>query len=104
MELKPYKISPHCPYINARNWQECNKIGWRWLRNLYLNQPNDNKLFVEYLQFLHGERNVALGHPWDPNEQLRPEPSAERFGVYVRDIEEILDEFRKEMDDTLGIL
>lgn len=96
MEL--YGIHKDCPIIWSQAWDDYKDQGWRWECNLDLNRRSANILGIRSLQRRYGEENVTIGHPWN-SDKLCPFVSIDAFGIYIRDVEILVDELYKWMVD-----
>lgn len=94
-------IDTNCPIIYAGNWHTEVAHGWRWALNLALVDPNGKTIVRDY-QMAHGVRNVTVGHSFDLDKNL-PSPEPAFIGVYVRDVEDLVKEFSRALNDEKAI-
>lgn len=91
-------IDSNCIMVYTGNWTILAGQGWRWLSNLYLPKTDECIATVIDAQNVHGKLNVTLGHPM-VEEKMKPEPQAGLFGLYVRDVDDLVLELQKSLDD-----
>lgn len=90
-------IDTKCPMIYVGNWPLEHSRGWRWVANLDLGQFDNRQLILDY-QMAHGVLNVTLGHPFN-EVNLKPAPILGFCGMYVRDVDDIIKQARRELAD-----
>lgn len=91
-------IDTNCIMVYTGNWTILFKQGWRWFANLDLTQLDDCIATVKDVQHVHGTLNVSLGHPMS-EEKMKPEPFSGLFGLYVRDIDDLVQELQQSLND-----
>jgi hypothetical protein len=94
-------IDTNCPMIYSGNWKAENEKGWRWVINLEV-EDEDSKSTIKDYQTAHGPLNVAIGHPFNEDSN-RPTPATSTFGLYVRDVEDLIKDIRRDLDDPAAI-
>lgn len=85
------------PFIYAANWLIMVNRGWRFLRNVDLTTDETIDI-IKDIQKVHGPINVAMGHPV-PEGQIQPKTEAGSSGIYVRDVDNLVDELNKSLED-----
>jgi hypothetical protein len=75
--------------------------GWRFLMNVDLTELDKCIRTVQDLQKRFGPINVTMGHPIADDKSLQPKPEfgSGRFGIYVRDVDILIDELQKSLND-----
>jgi hypothetical protein len=94
-------IDNSCPRIFEGNWQAEHAKGWRWVLNLHI-QEEDAPDTVEEYQAAHGKTNVTVGHAFDLDKGT-PTPEPLFCGLYVRDVEELVQSLYRGLNDTKAL-
>lgn len=94
-------IDTNCPMIFEGNWKVEHSNGWRFVKNLPLDDGKA-KLAIKSYQEVHGVLNVAVGQPF--NEHTRkPAPAMTTFGLYVRDVDDLVKDIRDSLDNPVAV-
>lgn len=100
LHLIRQKVSTSVPLIFTSNWKSEYTNGWRWDINLELVTTEDvahaEETLTDY-QLKFGKKRVSVGHSFD-EDAMKPMPHAKMVGLYVRDVEEQIEEFVKELE------
>lgn len=95
-------IDTNCPVIFEGNWESEHKKGWRWVMNLDLAAPSGCKEIIKDYQQGHGSLNVCVGHAFD-EKKMKPAPTAVFCGLYVRDVEDLIREVERDLEDPVKV-
>lgn len=92
-------LDPGVEQIWEASWDRANRNGWRWHQNGTITNLIAAKRMIIDLQEVHQINNVTIGAPFDKN-YLRPknDRSGASFGVYVRDVDELVVALRENFD------
>lgn len=98
-------ISSTAPRITYKVWEEMSERGWRWEKNCMYVPMFDTVREIKGLQEKYGFEKVAVGQPFH---KLTMAPTASgslgfQCGVYILDIESMIELFRQELDDHTTI-
>lgn len=91
-------IDTSCPVIYNGNWEAEARKGWRWDGNVNTRDKAKVQVHIEAAQSEFGKKNVALGQAFD-GEVMKPIRRYQTCGIYVRDVENIVGEARKILED-----
>jgi hypothetical protein len=92
-------IDTNCPIMHAGAWPTLHGRGWRWEKNLYVPEVEACIEVIDDYQSVHGPLNITIGSPFN-EEQLRPAPMPTFIGLYVRDVQDVVAELRRSLDDN----
>jgi len=95
-------IDTNTPVIFIGNWPSELAKGWRWAVNLDLTEEAEVVKIIQDYQIAHGRLNVALGHSFDAKE-MQPVPIDKSCGLYVRDVEDLIQKVNEDMNDTKAL-
>lgn len=90
------------PKIYAGNWLSVSNDGWRWSRNVNLKDKAGAKHIIEDLQETFGKENVTAGHAFNES-SMKPAEIIGQCGIYVRDVEQQVEEANKLLDDPEAV-
>lgn len=90
-------ISTDCPVINQANWKFLNPKGWRWECNLDI-EEDDSIDIIRGFQIKCGVDRVTIGHMFDAD-NLHPHKDPDVYGVYIKDVEDLVSTFIEKLDD-----
>jgi hypothetical protein len=82
-------VDSSTPLIYAGGWERFCNDGWRWVQNFQFANPLAAQMQVRDLQREHGSLNVAAGHAFDAA-LMKPRASDTAFGIYVKDVDELV--------------
>lgn len=72
------------PGVFAATWDARVVEGWVWVENLDVTQYGISSQTVASAQNDRGAENVAVGHPWDHNEEAPGPFSNHLVGLYIK--------------------
>lgn len=90
-------IDTNCPMIFPGNWEAEHERGWRHAKNLVTTDEGAAVKTIQDYQTAHGLLNVTIGNPFSA-ESMMPATIPQHFGLYVRDIEDLVQDFNKGFD------
>ena len=94
-------IDEGAPMIYAGNWKAEHEKGWRWALDLDTDADEAKRTILDF-QHRYGVTNVAIGHSF-ADDSPKPKAGGNRFGLYVRDVDELIKEMQKNLDDPVAI-
>jgi hypothetical protein len=92
-------IDTNCPIMHGGAWPTLHLRGWRWEKNLYVPEVEQCIAVIDDYQDVHGPMNVTIGSPFN-EEQMKPAPMRTLIGLYIRDVQDIMAELRRSLDDS----
>ena len=92
-------IDTNCPIMHAGAWPVLHQRGWRFEKNLYVPEVELCIEIIDDYQKVHGPLNVTIGSPFN-EEQMKPAPIPTFIGLYVRDVQDIMAELKRSLDDN----
>jgi uncharacterized phage-like protein YoqJ len=95
-------ISSETPRITFKVWEEMVERGWRWEKNVVYIPTYDSITVIKALQEKYGHNKVAVGQPFHESTMAPTASNLMGFqcGIYVLDIESMIEYFRQELDDN----
>lgn len=90
-------IPPTLPHITSSNWRQMHDQGWRYHSKLPLRERKREKKIKE-LQEEYGIAKVTIGMPWD-KAQLGPVHHDHDQAVYVKDVDTLVEDLYREMEE-----
>lgn len=95
-------IDKGSPVIFVGNWKSQHARGWRWVRNIDLKDESAALQIVKTSLKTHGKTNVAIGYAFD-SESMEPAPIEKQCGLYIRDVEDIIEKARAEINSEKAL-
>jgi hypothetical protein len=96
------RIDTNCPMIFGGNWRAEHNKGWRWVRNLFYEDPEASLGVLDEYQTAHGVLNVTIGHPFS-EDKMEPAVMPGYCGLYVRDVDDLVAELQRDLDDLTTV-
>jgi hypothetical protein len=86
------------PVVYAGNWPAEHAKGWRFVMNMFITDVQGCMDAIKNAQIEHGKAGVAVGQAFNES-TMKPEPAPGICGLYVKDVESVVEEVMRELND-----